>query len=461
MLLAECCLETILNYGSRNLTSVDNMTQQILDSIQLRKALIYRFAIAFTLAAITILLSAYSVFAFLGQSKTDGYLINISGRQRMLSQRVALLLTTSPNQNPSSVDQCIETMETAHAELKQTAADSPELALLFNGPEGLDKQLNHFLDLAKQASSGNSNDQQIAELTKISSDGVLLSKLDSIVAELERQYDAKITRHKTSQVLVTCFGVIMLIAIAKMAFAPSIGLVFRTTQSLESTNRELTEFSYRISHDLRSPVVAAIGIAEVAQEDLADGEVEHASSAITRVISSLNRVSVTIDDIVSLIKQRLTKVKPESFKLADLIDESLETAFQTPRAASVQLKMDCPPDYEVRTKRVYLKQTLDNLISNAVKYQDPTADKPFVELIVRSEGRRCNISVADNGLGIDEAYHEKMFQMFQRFHPKVSEGTGLGLYLVSQNVAALDGTIKYQSLENGSRFDVSFLSMED
>ena len=352
-------------------------------------------------------------------------------------------------------------METAHAELKRTAADSPELALLFNGPEGLDKQLNQFLDLAKQASSGNSNDQQIAALTKISADGVLLSKLDSIVAELERQYNAKITSHKISQVLVTCFGVIVLIAIAKMAFAPSIGLVFRTTQSLESTNRELTEFSYRISHDLRSPVVAAIGIAEVAQEDLAEGEVEHASSAISRVISSLNRVSVTIDDIVSLIKQRLTKVKPESFKLADLIDESLETAFQSPRAASVQLKMECPPDYEVRTKRVYLKQTLDNLISNAVKYQDPTADTPFVELIVRSEGRRCSISVADNGLGIDEAYHEKMFQMFQRFHPKVSDGTGLGLYLVSQNVAALDGTINYQSLENGSRFDVSFLSMED
>ena len=97
LLLEECCLKTILNFGSRNLTSVDNMTQQILDSIQLRKALIYRFAIAITLAAITILLSAYSVFAFLGQSKSDGYLINISGRQRMLSQRVALLLTTSPN----------------------------------------------------------------------------------------------------------------------------------------------------------------------------------------------------------------------------------------------------------------------------------------------------------------------------------------------------------------------------
>ena len=437
------------------------MTQNILDSIQLRRALIYRFAIAITLAAIAILLSAYSVFAFLGQSKSDGYLINIGGRQRMLSQRVALLLTTSPNQVSSSVDQCIETMETAHAELKKTATESPELALLFNGPEGLDEQLNQFFNLAKQASSGNSNDQQIAALTKISTDGVLLSKLDSIVAELERQYNAKITQHKISQVLVTCFGVIVLIAIAKMSFAPSVALVSRTTQSLESTNRELTEFSYRISHDLRSPVVAAIGIAEVAQEDLAEGEVEYASSAITRVISSLNRVSVTIDDIVSLIKQRLTKVKPESFKLADLIDESLETAFQSPRAASVQLKMDCPPDYEVCTKRVYLKQTLDNLISNAVKYQDPTADTPFVELIVRSEGRRCSISVADNGLGIDEAYHEKMFQMFQRFHPKVSEGTGLGLYLVSQNVAALDGSINYQSLENGSRFDVSFLSMED
>ena len=441
------------------------MTQQILDSIQLRRALIWRFVVAIVLAGLAILLSAYSAFAYLGQSELDGYLINISGRQRMLSQRIPLLMTatgSSVSDNvEASVDQCIDTMEASHAELKQAAANSPELALLFDGTDGLDEQLSGFLDRVKSARrSGQPDDQEIAALVKISTDGFLLSKLDSVVAELERQYNAKATRHKINQMMISLFGVIVLVVISKLAFAPSVGLVSRTTKSLENSNRELTEFSYRISHDLRSPVVAAIGIAEVAQEELADGEVEFAAESISRVRSSLGRVTQTIEDIVSLIKHRLTKVESESFKLADVINKSKETALQTPNADNIQIKIDCPEGLEVCTKRVYLKQTLDNLISNAIKYRDPTAETTFVEIAVRTEGRHCKISVADNGLGIDEPYHDKMFQMFQRFHPKVSEGTGLGLYLVSQNVAALDGSIKYQQLEKGSRFNISFPTKE-
>ena len=439
------------------------MTQHILDSIGLRKALIKRFAIAITLSAIAILLSGFSVFAYLHQSKLDGYLINISGRQRMLSQRIPLLLSADPSNTQadveSLVDQYIDTMESTHVRLKQTADNSPELKQLFDGPEGLDQKLNQFLNLAKKIrSSDQLNQQQLSALVALSTDGVLLSKLNSVVAELENQYNSKVTQHKINQILITCFSVILLIAIAKLAFAPSIKLVSSTTSSLENSNRELTEFSYRISHDLRSPVVAAIGIAEVAQEEIAEGDTEYASKSISKVISSLNRVSKTIEDIVSLIKQRLTSVEPESFKLADLIDESLETAFQTPQAAGVQLKLTCPSDLKVRTKRVYLKQTLDNLISNAVKYQDPQAEPPFIELTVRADGPNCKISVADNGLGIEEAYRGKLFQMFQRFHPRVSEGTGLGLYLVSQNVAALDGSIDYQALDDGSQFNISFKS---
>ena len=70
----------------------------------------------------------------------------------------------------------------------------------------------------------------------------------------------------------------------------------------------------------------------------------------------------------------------------------------------------------------------------------------------------CEVCVRDNGLGIDEKYRDKVFGMFQRFHPKVSFGSGLGLYIVLQNVKAIEGEIVYKPLEQGSEFIVTFPS---
>jgi signal transduction histidine kinase len=97
---------------------------------------------------------------------------------------------------------------------------------------------------------------------------------------------------------------------------------------------------------------------------------------------------------------------------------------------------------------------VENLISNAFKYSDPNEASPFITLKTYETNEKAVFEVIDNGIGIPEKQHEKMFQMFQRFHTQVSYGSGLGLYMTKKSVDILNGEIIYTALKKGSSFKV-------
>ncbi len=439
------------------------MTELLLNSTALRKTLVIRFAAAIVLALLTTIGAFAAVHWQLKQNEQDGYLINISGRQRMLSQRIALLSgkclqADNAAEQKAARDRLHLAMQRMRKE-HQTLHTSGSLGQ-FPLRRRLDAQIKAFLSTATEISGkvakGADASEQYAALLQASADSTLLPNLDARVAYLEHAYDQKLVRFKSALLLLAVGCVIALAAVCWWIFKPTVELVSTNLLHLEESNAELTEFSYRISHDLRAPVVAALGISEVVKDALDDGEVEVASMSLDRVLHSLKRVSVTIEDIVSLIKQKMSSVAAESFRIRDVVDEALETVGNMPDYDQVEVSVDCPEECTVSAKRVYLKQTLENLISNAVKYRDPEASPSRIHVSVKQQGKEWMVSVEDNGLGIDKPYREKMFNMFQRFHPTVSFGTGLGLYLVSKNAAALGGSINYQPMDRGSRFDVNF-----
>lgn len=448
------------------------MSHVFLTSTALRKSLILRFAIAMALVFATTMGSFFAVHRQLHKSNHDGHLINISGCQRMLSQRIALLATDLSRASDTATRQslrdelqnAIETMSDAHEKLFEStsidreAESQAQLQLAFTKSGSLNEQVSHFLELARQIhrQPPNAKSDNLQQLVSISTGGELLAELDALAQLLEEDYEHKQANFARIIFLLASISILVLLVITFAVFRPTVKLVSDNLHYLEASNNELTEFAYRISHDLRSPVVAALGITEMAKESLEDGDIESAFFSIENVLKSLNRVSITIEDIVSLIKQKLSHAIPEKFLLAELIDESLETARQMPDFPQVKLAVNCPDDQQIRAKRVYLKQSIENLVTNAIKYRDRDAAQSTISLDVRIAGSECCVSIADNGLGIDEAYREKMFAMFQRFHPNVSIGTGLGLYLVSQNAAALGGKITYKPLDKGSQFDLSF-----
>lgn len=445
------------------------MSIHILNSKAMRRSLTRRFVIAILVVFTTTIGSFCTVHWQLHKSEQDGYLINISGRQRMLSQRIALLASHLGNEPDSSqhverradLQAAIARMQQAHAQLRESAAAAPELEALFLTPNGIDESVMAYLELAQTALAQEPG--EIAgvgdQLVRIAADGGLLTKLDAYVEALEDKYDSKLLAYQSILLILAVVSVVVLLMIAFSVFKPTVELVTDNQQRLEQSNSELMEFSYRISHDLRAPVVAATGVVEVARDSLVAGDHDTTTGCLERVSDSLAKVATTIEDIVSLIKNQMTDVEPEQFRLADLVEQSLGTVREMSGFEEVDFEIDCPGDLEVRNKRVYLKQSLDNLISNALKYRDPQERRSKVKIVAAKAGSQFCISIADNGLGIDKSCHDKLFGMFQRFHPRAAFGTGLGLYLVSKNAAALDGQVRFKALEKGSQFDISFPSL--
>ncbi len=94
----------------------------------------------------------------------------------------------------------------------------------------------------------------------------------------------------------------------------------------------------------------------------------------------------------------------------------------------IQKEFKFSDDLFLQKNRIVL--IIENLISNAIKYQDPKKERPFIKLLThKTDKNDFVLEVHDNGLGIPKENQKKLFLMFQRFHPKTSFGSGLGLYM--------------------------------
>ena len=106
------------------------------------------------------------------------------------------------------------------------------------------------------------------------------------------------------------------------------------------------------------------------------------------------------------------------------------------------------------TKKNRFTLILENLISNAIKYQDTDKENSFIKISTYGIGAKLALEVEDNGLGIPEDQQDKLFTMFKRFHPKVSFGSGLGMYMVKNSLDILGGEISFKDSGDGSIFKI-------
>ena len=106
--------------------------------------------------------------------------------------------------------------------------------------------------------------------------------------------------------------------------------------------------------------------------------------------------------------------------------------------------------YRAQKSRIVL--IVENMISNAIKYQDTAKNNSFIKISTFSEHGAMVFAVEDNGLGVPKKQQSRLFTMFRRFHPKVSFGSGLGLYMMKKSADVLQGSITFEDTGDGSLF---------
>jgi len=211
-------------------------------------------------------------------------------------------------------------------------------------------------------------------------------------------------------------------------------------------NAELESFAYSVSHDLKTPVVTIEGFIGALRDDFGDALPETADRYLNHMSDATRKMELLINDLLDLSRiGRLNEVKIE-LDFGDAALDALETLRPQiqERSIAAVVQEGLPSVYGERKR---IGQVLDNLLSNAVKYIGATNPSPRIEIGCEERDGERVFFVRDNGIGIEEKYFDRIFQVFERLPPavKIGEGTGMGLAIVKKVIESHGGRIWLES----------------
>jgi len=220
---------------------------------------------------------------------------------------------------------------------------------------------------------------------------------------------------------------------------------------LEAKNRELEQFTYTVSHDLKSPLITIRGFLGHLVKDMDRGDEERMRKDITRISNAAERMERLLEELLDLSRIGHVSTPPEEIELGTVAHEAARMVAGRLRERGVTL--DIAGDLQtVVGDRSRLLQVMQNLLDNAIKFFGDQPD-PRVEIGARQTGEETIFYLRDNGVGVDPKHHEKVFGLFEKLDLK-SEGTGVGLAIVKRIVELHGGRIWVESegLHKGSTF---------
>ncbi|HEU5058590.1 MAG TPA: ATP-binding protein, partial [Kofleriaceae bacterium] len=210
-------------------------------------------------------------------------------------------------------------------------------------------------------------------------------------------------------------------------------------RELESANHELDSFSYSVSHDLRAPLRAIDGFARILAEEhgtALDGE---GLRLLGIIRNNIRKMAQLIDDLLAFSRLGRKPLAATEIDMDALVRQIAADAIRSERSRAIELRIGALPP--ALGDRALIEQVWVNLISNAVKYTRARGDA-IITIDGVIEIDQVVYRIADNGIGFDMRFANKLFGVFQRLHaPSEFEGTGVGLALVRRIVVRHGGWI--------------------
>lgn len=229
----------------------------------------------------------------------------------------------------------------------------------------------------------------------------------------------------------------------------------RLINELVQNNRDLKQFSYITSHNLRSPLTNLLALIKLLNWD--DIQDEENKVLLRSFEKSTEQLNATINDLLKvLILKEQTAVLTESVSLQKVLDETLLSFTSQMKELQVKINVDFSKADTIYFNKEYLESIFTNLIGNALKYYS-TDRNLQIDITSKETPQYIQVVFKDNGIGIDlEKNRGRIFKLFQTFH-QGRDSKGVGLYMVQTQLQALGGKIEVESEVNmGSIFTVSF-----
>lgn len=223
-----------------------------------------------------------------------------------------------------------------------------------------------------------------------------------------------------------------------------------SNEDLKKTNMELDRFVYSVSHDLRAPLSSMLGVLQLVQSDVSDPLV---LNDLQLIEGSIKKLDGFILDILDYSRNSRLETKLEVISFNDITSEVMShLKYMGAGSTYIDIRVQITENENFYSDKGRISMILNNLISNAIRYSNPDADHPFVDINITSSEKEAFIRIKDNGIGISEENQQKVFDIFYRISA-TSIGSGLGLYIVKESVAKLQGYVLLESVPGeGSEF---------
>ncbi len=211
------------------------------------------------------------------------------------------------------------------------------------------------------------------------------------------------------------------------------------TAALEAALHELETFSYSVSHDLRTPLRAIAGYAQMIEEDFSDQLGKSGRDQLGRIIVNAVRMGELIDDMLDFARIGRAELKAQPLDMTGLAREVLAELTEADSTRLITTRIGTLP--RALADRSLVRQVWMNLLSNAIKYTR-RCEQASIEIEGSIEEGQAHYQVRDNGAGFDMQYAGKLFRVFQRLHRDPDfEGTGIGLATVARIVERHGGRV--------------------
>ena len=223
-------------------------------------------------------------------------------------------------------------------------------------------------------------------------------------------------------------------------------------KELQIAYDELDKFAYSVTHDMRGPLLSILGAIDIAQgiDDIAD--IKEMLGMMDKSVQKLDTFIQSIHDYYNLNRGQMKII---DIKFDDIVKDLKDIYDITGKTNKIAFDIKVDQQENFRSDEMSLRIILNNLLSNSFKYQRRNIDSKYVKLDIKVSNSSACITVTDNGIGIDDANVNKIFNMFYRATSE-EMGSGFGLYNVKDAIDKLNGEISVDTkLNEGSTFKVT------